>query len=50
VIAQLDTDDLELAVKQAEQAYATQKLAYTQAISPTASDIAAAEAAIASAS
>jgi HlyD family secretion protein len=50
VLATLDTDDLELAVKQAEQALATQKLAYTQAISPTASDIAAAEAAIASAS
>ncbi len=50
VLATLDTDDLELAVKQAEQAFATQKLAYTQAISPTASDIAAAEAAIASAS
>jgi len=50
VLATLDTADLELAVKQAEQAFATQKLAYTQAISPTASDIAAAEAAIASAS
>ena len=50
IIAQLDTDNLELAVKQAEQALATQKLVYTQAISPTASDVAAAEAAIASAS
>jgi HlyD family secretion protein len=50
VIAQLETDTLELAVKQAEQALATQQLAYTQAISPTASDVAAAEAAIASAS
>ena len=50
VIAKLDTDTLELAVKQAEQALATQKLVYTQAISPTASDVAAAEAAIASAS
>src|SRR5512143_837018 len=50
VIAKLDTDNLELAVKQAEQALATQKLVYTQAISPTASDVAAAEAAIASAS
>ncbi len=50
VIARLDTEDLELAVKQAEQALATQKLAYTQAISPTASDVSAAEAAIASAS
>lgn len=49
VIARLDTDSLELAVKQAEQALATQKLAYTQAISPTASDVTAAEAAIASA-
>jgi HlyD family secretion protein len=49
-IAQLETDTLELAVKQAEQALATQQLAYTQAISPTASDVAAAEAAIASAS
>ncbi|CAG0936388.1 Leukotoxin export protein LtxD [Thermoflexales bacterium] len=50
VIAELDTDDLQLAVKQAEQAVATQKLAYTQAISPTAGDVKAAEAAIASAS
>jgi HlyD family secretion protein len=50
VIATLDTDSLELAVKQAEQALATQELVYTQAISPTASDVAAAEAAIASAS
>lgn len=50
VIAQLDTDNLELAVKQAEQALATQKLVYTQTISPTASDVAAAEAAIGSAS
>jgi HlyD family secretion protein len=50
VIARLDTDNLELAVKQAEQALATQKLVYTQAISPTASDVASAEAAIASAS
>jgi HlyD family secretion protein len=37
-------------VKQAEQALATQKLVYTQAISPTVSDVTAAEAAIASAS
>ena len=43
VIAQLETDTLELAVKQAEQALATQQLAYTQAISPTASDVTAAE-------
>jgi HlyD family secretion protein len=50
IIAQLDTDDLELAVRQAEQALAAQQLVYTQAISPTASDVAAAEAAIASAS
>jgi HlyD family secretion protein len=50
VIATLDTDNLELAVKQAEQALATQKLVYTQAISPTATEVAAAEAAIASAS
>jgi HlyD family secretion protein len=50
VIAELDTADLQLAVKQAEQAVATQNLAYTQAISPTESDIKAAEAAIASAS
>lgn len=50
VIAKLDTDNLELAVKQAEQALATQKLVYTQAISPTVSDVTAAEAAIASAS
>lgn len=49
VIAELDTAELELAVRQAEQAVATQRLAYTQAISPTQSDIAAAEAAIASA-
>jgi HlyD family secretion protein len=49
VIAKLQTDSLELAVKQAEQALATQQLAYTQAISPTASDVAAAEAAVASA-
>jgi HlyD family secretion protein len=49
-IAQLETDTLELAVKQAEQALASQQLAYTQAISPTASDVTAAEAAIASAS
>jgi HlyD family secretion protein len=49
VIAKLDTDTLELAVKQAEQALATQKLAYTQAISPTASDVVAAQAAIDSA-
>ncbi len=49
VIAQLDTDSLELAVRQAEQALETQKLVYTQAISPTASDVAAAQAAIASA-
>ncbi len=50
VIAELDTDNLQLAVKQAEQAVATQKLAYTQAISPTAADVTAAQAAIASAS
>ena len=50
VIAKLDTDNLELAVKQAEQALATQTLAYTQAISPTASDVTAAQASIASAS
>ena len=50
VLAKLDTDNLELAVKQAEQALATQKLVYTQTISPTTSDVAAAEAAIASAS
>ena len=50
VIAQLDTDDLELAVKQAEQAYATQNLVYTQAISPTSSEVDAAKAALASAS
>ncbi len=50
VIAKLETDNLESAVKQAEQALATQKLVYTQTISPTASDVAAAEAAIASAS
>jgi len=49
-IAQLDTDTLALAVKQAEQALATQKLVYTQAISPTATDVAAAQAAITSAS
>ncbi len=49
VIAELDTADLQLAVKQAEQTVATQQLAYTQAISPTESDIQAAEAAIASA-
>jgi HlyD family secretion protein len=49
VIAKLQTDSLELAVKQTEQALATQQLAYTQAISPTASDVAAAEAAVASA-
>lgn len=48
-IAQLDTDDLELAVRQAEQAVATQQLAYTQAISPTAEDVAAARASVASA-
>ena len=50
VIAKLDTDSLELAVRQAEQALATQRLVYTQSISPTASDVAAAQAAIASAS
>jgi HlyD family secretion protein len=49
VIAQLDTDTLELSVRQAEQALATQKLAYTQAISPTAGDVAAAQAALDSA-
>jgi HlyD family secretion protein len=49
VIAELDTDNLELAVKQAEQALATQELAYTQAISPTSSDVAAAQAAVESA-
>lgn len=49
VIAELDTAELELAVRQAEQAVAAQRLAYTQAISPTQSDIEAAEAAIASA-
>ena len=49
VIAKLDTDTLELAVKQAEQVLATQKLTYTQAISPTAGDVAAAQAAIDSA-
>ena len=49
VIAQLDTADLQLAVKQAEQAVATQQLAYTQAISPTEGDVKAAEAAVASA-
>jgi len=50
VIARLDTADLELAVKQAEQAYATQNLVYTQAISPTSSEVEAAKAALASAS
>ena len=50
VIARLETDSLALAVKQAEQALATQKLAYTQAISPTSADVQAAEAAIDSAS
>ena len=49
VIAELDTADLQLAVKQAEQAVATQQLAYTQAVSPTESDIKAAEAAVSSA-
>ena len=49
VIAELDTAGLDLAVRQAEQAVATQKLAYTQAISPTQSDVDAAEAAINSA-
>ncbi len=50
VLARLDTDELQLAVKQAENAVATQKIVYSQAISPTVEDIAAAEAAVNSAS
>ncbi len=50
VLARLDTDELQLAVKQAENAVATQKIVYSQAISPTVEDIAAAKAAVSSAS
>ena len=50
VLARLDTDELQLAVKQAENAVATQKIVYSQAISPTLEDIAAAKAGVNSAS
>lgn len=50
VLARLDTDELQLAVKQAENAVATQKIVYSQAISPTVEDVAAAQAAVNSAS
>ena len=50
VLARLDTGELELAVKQAEQALATQQLMYSQTISPTLADVDAAKAAVASAS
>jgi len=50
VLAQLDTDELELAVKQAEQALATQQLVYQQTISPTMAEVDAARSALNSAS
>lgn len=50
VLARLDTDELQLAVTQAENAVATQQIVYSQAISPTLEDIAAAKAAVTSAS
>jgi len=50
VLAPLDTDELQLAVTQAENAVATQQIVYSQAISPTLEDIAAAKAAVTSAS
>ncbi len=49
VLARLDTDELALSVKQAEQALATQRLVYSQTVSPGVDDLAAARAAIASA-
>ena len=49
MLARLDTDELELAVKQAENAVETQKIAYSQAISPTVEDLNAAQAAVNSA-
>jgi len=49
LLARLDTDELELAVKQAENAVETQKIAYSQAISPTMEDINAAQASVTSA-
>jgi HlyD family secretion protein len=50
VLARLDTDELRLAVQQAENAVATQKIVYSQAISPTLEDVNAAKSAVASAS
>ena len=49
VLARLDTDELALSVKQAEQALATQRLVYSQTVSPGADDLTAAQAAVASA-
>ena len=49
VLARLDTDELQLAVKQAENAVATQQSVYSQAISPTLDDVTAAQAAVNSA-
>ncbi len=50
VLARLDTDELRLAVQQAENAVATQKILYSQAISPTLEDVNAAKSAVTSAS
>jgi HlyD family secretion protein len=49
VLARLDTGELELAVKQAENALETQQLVYSQTISPTVEDVNAARAAVNSA-
>jgi HlyD family secretion protein len=49
VLARLNTDALELAVKRAEQTLAHQQLAYSLVITPTRADVAAARAALASA-
>ena len=50
VLARLNTDDLELAVRQAENALAIQQLVYSQTIAPAADDLATAQANLASAS
>jgi HlyD family secretion protein len=49
VLARLDTSELELAVKQAEQTLLVQQVAYSQTVSPRKDDVEAAQAALTSA-
>lgn len=49
VLARLDSGDLDLAVKQAEQALAIQQLVYSQTVAPSADDLASAQSNLASA-